>query len=427
MKKRILWLGMNLLLVAVLATSAPTWKGPYKIGMSASLTGAIAVCDESAKAGAQLAVDQVNAQGGILGRPVQLIMRDDKLDPDEVMRVMKELHLRVGVDAMILPASGIVQTPALRYCKEQNILAFGAVGHDQTYLSDLMYPYYFVMGPTAYQEARGLAKHVADWKEIKTFVTIAPDYSWGHTNADAFISRVETLRPGIKLVGQFWLPPDEVEFSTYVTGILAKKADLVVTWLWGTPFASFLKQASAYKMLEQMHMTAWLYQDTITQAGADMPSGVTVEADNEYWTNRKNQNPYYEQFEKEYVARRGMPASLGGCGFYDIVMTLMQGIKKANSFDKDEIAKAIEGSTFLTLRGAQFMRPINHCYDTSVYFGVTKYNKQLGYCEVVDVTEIRGGEIMLPDSDYIQYRKEKGINPKLWHPDWAVKFPWLEK
>ncbi len=107
-------------------------------------------------------------------------------------------------------------------------------------------------------------------------------------------------------------------------------------------------------------------------------------------------------------------------------MTLMQGIKKANSFDKDEIAKAIEGSCFMTLRGPQFMRPVNHSYDTSVYIGVTEYNEELGYCEVVDVKEIRGSEIMIPDAEWIEYGKEKNVDFKPWHPDWAENFLWLK-
>jgi branched-chain amino acid transport system substrate-binding protein len=399
---------------------------PYKIGVSLNLTGVNADFALSCKAGTEVAAEQINARGGILGRPVKLIIRDDKLDPDEGVRLLKELIFSEKIDAFLLSPPNVCQIPQLRLCKEHGLLAFAQQGQVMEMLNELMYPYYFIVGPTAYQEAFGLAKYVAGWKEIKSFVTFAPDYSWGHENAEAFTAKVKELKPGIKCLGHFYPPLEELEFGSYITGMLAKKADLVVTWIFGTTFISFAKQAAAYGLLDRMHMLSWVHHDEIAEAGKDIPSGITVEADNEFWTNRKNQNPYYQEFEKAYVPKRGRLPALGGCQHYDKVMTLMQGIKKAGSFDKDKIARAIEGSTFMTLRGPKFMRPINHAFDNGVYFGITKYDEKLGYCDVVNVVEIPGPEVMEPDGAYLKYRKDKNIDFKPWNANWYKDLPWAE-
>ncbi len=426
--KRITFIFVCLIITVGLTSMA--WGGeadkPYKIGVSLNLTGVNADFALSCKAGTEVAVEQINARGGILGRRVELVIRDDKLDPDEAIRVLKDFHLNAKCDAYLLSPPGVCQTPQLRYAKEHSLLAFAQQGQDMYYLNDLIYPYYFIVGPTAMQEAYGLAKYVADWKEIKSFVTFAPDYSWGHSNVESFTAKVKELRPDIKCLGHFYPPLEELEFGSYITGMLAKKADLVVTWIFGTTYLSFVKQAATYGLVGKMNVLSWVHQDEIIEGGKDVPSGLTVEADNEYWTNRKNQNPYYQEFEKAYVAKRGRLPALGGCQHYDKVMTLMQGIKKAGSFDKDKIARAIEGSTFMTLRGPKFMRPINHAFDNGVYFGITKYDEKLGYCDVVNVVEIPGPEVMEPDGAYLKYRKDKNIDFKPWNENWYKDLPWAE-
>lgn len=408
------------------APAAPTWEGPYKIGVSIQLTGVNADFGLSCKAGAEVAAEQINASGGILGRPVELYIRDDKLDPDEAVRVLKEFMYDVGVDAVLLSPPNVCQVPQMRICKEEGILSFAQQGQTFEMLNDYMQPYYFMVGPTARQEAYGLARYVAGRKDITSFVTFAPDYSWGHENADAFTERVLELRPDIECLGHYWPPLEELEFGSYITGMLGTKADLVVTWIFGTTYLSFVKQSAGYGLADKMNVLSWVHQDELFQGGKDVPSGLIVSADNEFWTNRKNKNPYYEVFEQEYTARRGRLPSLGGCQHYDMMMTLMQGIKKSGSFDKDEIAKAIEGSTFMTLRGPHFMRPINHVYDTGLYFGTTLYDEALGYCTVVDVVEIPGPELMVPDEEYLKYREENDIVFRPWHEDWYKDLPWAE-
>ena len=412
--------------VAPAAPEAPTWTGPYKIGVTANLTGVNAAFGASCRAGAEVAVDQINAAGGILGRPLELIVRDDKMDPDEAARVIKQFIFDDKVDAVFLSPPNNCRIPQMRICKENQVLAFCQQGQGFDILNELMYPYYFDLGPTAYQEAFALAKYAATRKDWNSFVTFAPDYDWGHESVGAFSKALQELRPDFECRGNFWPPLEELEFGSHITAIMGTEADVIVTWVFGTTYVGFVKQAGGYGLIDKMDVLSWVHQDMLTEAGKDVPSGLTVEADNEFWTNAKNNNPYYEAFEKAYQAKRGRPSSLGGCQLYDEVMLLMQGIRKANSFDKSDIAKAIEGGTFMTLRGPQFIRPINHVSVAPLYFGTTKYDDTLGYCTVVDVIEIPGAEVMQPDEDYIEYRKEHGIVFKPWHENWWEDLPWAE-
>jgi len=361
---------------------------------------------KSCVAGAEVAAEHVNSAGGILGRQVELIIRDDKLDPDEAARIMKEFAYDLEVDAVLLSPPNVCQIPQMRIGKEVGMLAFAQQGQVMQMLNDYMYPYLFNVGPTAYQEARALAAYVAGRDDIKSFITFAPDYSWGHENADAFKASLEELKPEVECAGQFWPPLEELEFGSYVTSMLATDADLVVTWVFGTTFVSFAKSAADYGLTESMDILAWVHQDMLFEAGATMQSGIIVEGDNEYWSGRLVGGSYYEQFEQDYLANRGRLPALGGCQHYDMVKVLMQGIEKAGTFDKDAVAKAIESGTFQTLRGQHSMRSINHTLDTGLYFGITKYDDSLGYCDVVDVVEVSGPSVWRPDGAYVTYRTE---------------------
>jgi branched-chain amino acid transport system substrate-binding protein len=415
----------SLILAGVFASSAYA-SDTLKVCHSLSLTGVLADHALSSRIGAEIARDQVNDLGGILGRKVEVIVRDDKLNPDEATRTIKDLHINVKCDAYVLSAAGVTQIPQLRYAKENSLLAFAMQGQDMYYLNDLMYPYYFIMGPTAMQEGYALAKYVADRKDIKSYITFAPDYSWGRSNVESFSKTVKQLRPDLKNLGNFYPPLEELEFGSYITNMLGTKADIVVTWVFGTTYISFVKQVAAYGLLGKMEVLSWTVVDDIITGGKDVPSGLIVAMDNEYWTGRRNKNPYYDEFEKEYRKRRGRLPSLGGNQSYDMMMTLMQGIKKAGSFDKDKVAKAIEGSTFMTLRGPLFMRPIDHVFTAGVYFGRTRFDRQLGYSEIVDGFEMPGPELMLSDEEYLKYRKEKRIDFKPWHEKWYKALPWAE-
>jgi len=395
-----------LLVITACAPTGPAQEDTYKIGVSVNLTGVNADFAESCVAGAEVAVDHINSSGGVLGRQIELIIRDDKLDPDEAARIMKEFVYDLHVDAVLLSPPNVCQIPQIRIGKEAGMLAFAQQGQTMEMLNDYMYPYLFNVGPTAYQEARALAEYVARRDDVDSFITFAPDYSWGHENADAFKASVQELRPDIKCAGQFWPPLEELEFGSYITSMMTTDADIVLTWVFGTTFVSFVKQAADYGLKDQMDILAWVHQDMLYEAGADMQSGVIVEGDNEYWSGRLVGGSYYEKFEKDYLEKRGRLPALGGCQHYDMVRTLVQGIEKAGSFDKDEIAKALEAGTFQTLRGEHRMRAINHTLDTGLFFGVTKYDDSLGYCDVVDVLEIPGPDVWRNDSDYITYRSE---------------------
>jgi branched-chain amino acid transport system substrate-binding protein len=219
--KRTLFIGLFLVISLSLIplAFAGEAKKPYRVAVSLCLTGVNADFALSCKAGAEVAVEQINGRGGILGRKVELVIRDDNLDPAEAIRVLKDLHLNAKCDAYLLSPPGVCQTPQLCYAKEHNLLTFAQQGQDMYYLNDLMYPYYFIMGPTAMQEAYGFAKYVAEWEEIKSFVIFAPDYNWGHANVESFTKDIKKLKPSIKCLGHFYPPLEELEFVHIINGL----------------------------------------------------------------------------------------------------------------------------------------------------------------------------------------------------------------
>ena len=126
-------------------------------------------------------------------------------------------------------------------------------------------------------------------------------------------------------------------------------------------------------------------------------------------------NPRHTAFQKKFIDRTGYPGAAYAIIGYDGMMLIKEAIQRANSFDKDAIAKHISGGTFDTLRGKLTWRPIDHMPNAPVYFATTVFDKEKGYCVGKDVTVVPGDELMRTPEEVKKIRAENKIVFKPWH------------
>src|SRR6185312_15323899 len=237
-------------LALIFATTAlwplmATAADPIKVGFPIPLSGPTAVYGEPVLKGAEMAVSEINAKGGVLGRKIELMSRDSKASADEAVRLARELIIKNSVDFLVGTLTS-AEAPAVSTVAKENKIVFIAPTSKSTLLTDAthIHPYIFRIASNTDVEGLAGATLMAKWKDVKTVATIAPDYAYGRDSIAAFIAALKKLRPDIQIVDQQWPKLGEPDFTAFITAQMSKKADAVYCSLFAGDFVTFTKQAT---------------------------------------------------------------------------------------------------------------------------------------------------------------------------------------
>src|SRR5437879_7331641 len=153
-----------LLAAALLVPFGASAQKPIKVGFPIILSGPGALFGEPASKGAQMFVDEINAKGGVLGRKMELVIRDTKGQPDEAVRVTREMILKDNVDFLVGTLTS-AEGPAVSVVAKENKIVFIAPipKTDQLTAADKLHPYVFRVAATTPMEGRSAAATVAKW------------------------------------------------------------------------------------------------------------------------------------------------------------------------------------------------------------------------------------------------------------------------
>jgi len=372
-----------LLLAALLALplSAEAQK-PIKVGVPLPLSGPPALFGEPASKGAQMYVDELNAKGGVLGRKIELLIRDSKADANEAVRVSRELILKENVDFLMGTLTS-AEGPAVSVVAKENKIVFIAPipKTDQLTAADKLHPYVFRVAANTTMEGRSAAEIVAKWPVTK-IATIAFDYAYGQDVTKSFVEHIKRIKPGVEIVDQQWPKLGEQDYNPFINAQMAKKPDAVVSSIWGGFFVTFSKQAKALGYFDAIKynfigLGEAGSPETTKSMGADYPVGIWGNSyDAFYWED--NPGPH-----KDYTARLSKylkdeyPSSWAIQGYIGMAF-LAEAIKKAGSTDSDKVSKALLGLTIDTPIGKQTLREKDHQANRGQLYGKTvkdpKYN-----------------------------------------------------
>src|SRR5712692_3805523 len=230
---------------AVLLPFAAAAQNTIKIGFPMPLSGPAAVYGVPIIKGAEMAVQEINASGGILGRKLELLERDSKANADEAVRLARELILKNNVDFL----SGTLtsaEAPAVSTIAKENKIVFVAPTAKTMLLTapQNLHPYIFRVASNTTIEGRTGAGIMAKWQDVKRVATIAPDYAYGRDAVAAYVDYMKKLRPDIEIVDQQWPKLGEPDFTAFITAHMGKKPDAVFCDVFGGDFVSFAKQAT---------------------------------------------------------------------------------------------------------------------------------------------------------------------------------------
>jgi branched-chain amino acid transport system substrate-binding protein len=344
-----------------------------KVGFPMALSGPGALYGQPITRGAEMCVQEVNNGGGLLGRKLQLIPRDTKANADEAVRVSRELILKDSVDFLVGSFTS-AEAPAVSVIAKENKTLLVVPGAKTIQLTDAanLHPYVVRVAPTTDIEGRSAATMMAKL-DVKRIATIVPDYAYGRDIVGSFSAYLKMLRPDIEIIDQQWPKLGQADFAPFITAQLSKQPDGVFSAVFAGDFASMVKQAKPLGYFDVIKYNFVGGGETgsieVTRSlGNDYPAGIIANTyDPVIWPNAPAAHKDYAARIRAYTKDEYGPSwAIVG---YTAMLCLVAGIKKANSFDTDQVAKAMIGMTFDTPIGPQTIRAKDHSANRGQFWG----------------------------------------------------------
>jgi branched-chain amino acid transport system substrate-binding protein len=366
---------LALAVVAAALWPAVSMAADIKIGFPIPLSGPGSVYGKPILAGAQMAVAEINAKGGVLGRKLELVSRDSKANADEAVRLARELIIKDGVDFLAGTLTS-AEAPAVSTVAKENKIVFIAPTSKSTILTDSqhIHPYIFRVASNTDVEGLAGATLMARLKDVKTVATIAPDYAYGRDSIAAFIAAIKKIRPDIEIVDQQWPKFGEPDFTSFITAQMGKKPDAVYCSLFAGDFVTFIKEATPrgyFKAINNRMVDAAEVgtPDEAQALGNDYPYGIIANSyDPVLWSG--NEPPahktYIENLKKFTHTEYASGWSIVG---YQSIYALAAGINKAGSTNSDAVAKALPGLSWPTPVGERSFSVKSHETFAPEYYG----------------------------------------------------------
>lgn len=382
------------LITTALATPAFAQDGPVKVGFAADLTGACAALAEDGLNGAKIAAAEINARGGILGRPLELIVRDTQTKPDEGAKVARELIVDEKIDVLTGVCSSAVMLAESAVSGELKTPFYAAIGSTQRANIELHQPYFWQVQANATMEAYAAAEYVAKKPEWTRISALGSDYEWGHTSVAAFTERLKALRPDVVFADPIYAKVGETAMAPYVTAVLNQQPDAVFAPLFGPSLGAVLKQGQGFGFFNRTNLVTLMTVDTLQSQGGSMP------ADNVYGIARApffalEQTPEVTAFIEAYRAEFGEYPTDWAINAYDGLMFYAAAAEHAGTVEADPLIAAVAEVTFDGLREQGLsVRAFDGQMNAPVYVGKAARVDGYDFPVLIEVEKFAGAPLM---------------------------------
>ena len=324
---------------------------------------------EPYKKGMELALDEINASGGLLGRKVELITRDDNANPGDAVRAAEELLTREKVDVLtgsFLSNIGLALTDFAK--QKKTFFLAGEPLTDKIVWADGN-RYTFRLRPSTYMQVAMLTPGMAAMKK-KRWALVYPNYEYGQSAAETFKKLLKAAQPDVEFVAEQATPLGKVDAGSVVQALADAKPDAIFNVLFGADLAKFVREGNTRGLFKSIGVASLLtgepeYMDPLKD---DAPNGWLVTG---YpWYAIKT--PEHQAFLKAYEAKYKDYPRLGSVVGYSAIKSIAAGVKKAGSTDTDKLVAAFSGLSVESPFGAITYRPEDHQSTMGAYVGLTK-------------------------------------------------------
>jgi branched-chain amino acid transport system substrate-binding protein len=388
------WLTLVLFVgMAVLAGTGYAQEKPIKLGVLFVMSGPMGGYGKHGLQSAQMAVDEINRSGGILGRKVVIVSDDTKLNVQRGSEIAKKFCTEEQVDFIVGPTSSGVAVAVSKIAADHRKILILTQAAADSLTGDQFSPYQFATMSNAMMHARAGAYYVAS-RPYKRWMCIGPNYNYGWDSWAQFKAKLKELRPDAEFVGEVWPKLTETDFMPYIKRIMEAKPDAVWSPLWGMDAVNFIKQALPLGLFERIKFAFpdGAALESLMPLGKKMPEGTFVSARYFFLTpdsemNRGFVKNYRDRFKEypDYMAEET----------YAGVYFIKAAAERAGSVEADRVIAAVEREPLAweTPEGWKIMRKEDHAVVEDVVWGETAYSDAYGFSVLKNLQAIQAEQI----------------------------------
>lgn len=325
---------------------------PLRIGVAVGLSGANSVVAPAAVQSSQLAVDEINAAGGILGRKVELEIVDDASGAVGAQKAFDTLVFQKKVAAIIAMENSAARNAALPVVSKGKVPYIYTSFYEGRSCNNWMY----VNGWVPEQQVAPVVDYFLKSKSAKTFFLVGNDYAFGRGMLDFTRKYIE--QKGGKVVGEEYLPIDGSDWTSVISKLRAAKPDaLISATAGGAPNVSLAKQLKGAGLALPYGNLA-IDEGTAKTMG-DVASGMYMSASYLTGIDIPENKKFLEAMKKKFGADLKTPNELSEPQ-YEAFFLYKAAVEKAGSVDAAQVVKALGEVSFTGPRGAVSMNKSRH-------------------------------------------------------------------
>jgi branched-chain amino acid transport system substrate-binding protein len=389
------WLGLAVTLWCMAASAA---QPPIRVGELNSYKAFPAFLEPYRK-GWQMAVEEINAAGGVGGRPIEVVSRDDNGNPGDAVRVAEELVSREQVVALVGSFASHVGLAVSDLARQRRIPYLAAEPLTDKLVWEQGNRYTFRLRASTYMQTAMLIPEAARLNR-KRWALVYPNYEYGQAAVNAFKKLLKARQPDVEFVTEQAPPLGKIDAGATVQALASAKPDAIFSVLFGPDLAKFVREGNTRGLFRGREVFNLLggepeYLDPLKD---ETPEGWTVTG---YpWADIAS--PEHRRFLDAYRARWNDYPRLGSVVGYTALHSLAAALVKAGGTDPEKVVTAFRGLAVPTPFGKITYRALDHQSTMGAYVG--RLTKRDGRGVMVDWVYRDGLSYLPPDAEVRKLR-----------------------
>jgi len=349
--------------------------------------------------GLELAVDEVNARGGALGRKLEVLVRDDAGKPQDAIRLAGEL---VGDQKVDLLAGGFLSNVGLAladYAVQNKRLFIAGEPLSDALVWEKGNRYTYRLRPSTYMQAAMLVPDAAKLP-AKRWATVAPNYEYGQSAVKWFKALLLAQRPDVQFVAEQWPALGRIDGGATVQALAQANPEAIFNVTFAADLTNFVRAGNTRGLFDKRSVVSLLTGEPeyLDPLGDEAPEGWFVTG----YPVADVRTPANQAFVAAYQARFKALPRMGSVVGYALIHSIAAGIAKAGSTDTEAMTDGFAGARFDTPFGPASYRAIDHQATLGGYVGTL--GTKDGHGVMTNWRYVDGADVLPPDNEVRKLR-----------------------
>jgi branched-chain amino acid transport system substrate-binding protein len=371
---------------------------PIKVGELNSYKVFTAFLDPYKK-GWELAVEEVNASGGVLGKKLQVISRDDNANPGDAVRVAEELVSREGVSLIAGTFLSNIGLAVTDFAKQKKIFFLASEPLTDKITWQDGNHYTFRLRPNTYMQVAMLVPEAAKLHK-KRWALLYPNYEYGQSAAATFKEMMKKVQPDVEFVAEQATPLGRIDAGPVAQALADAKPDAIFNVLFGADLVKFVREGNTRELFKGREVVSLLTGEPeyIEPLKGEAPVGWIVTGYPYYGIQTEDHKKFFLAYYRKYNEYPRLGSVVG----YSTILSIAEGLKRAKSTDTEKLVAAFSGMPVTTPFGKITYRAIDHQSTMGAFVGKTKLEGDKGV--MTDYRYLDGAAYLPSDAEVKKLR-----------------------